>query len=471
MSIVKCLLLLSLLVTINLFAQDQAPRLTKYQPASPLADRATTESWPRFLGPRDDAKSNETHIATSWPAEGPKLVWELKKGDGYTTPALVEGKLVLFHRWKNDERLECRDAETGKEHWTYTYPIVYRDRFGYSNGPRGSPVIDGNLVYTLGVTSILSCVALDSGKLIWQRDLKKDYQVPQYFFGSGSSPLIHGNMVIANVGGGEPNTDDRPVVVAFNKLTGETKWISKSRWGASYASPIAANFHGRERLLVFAGGMSKPPEGGLLLIDPEDGKILSQFEWRASKYESVNATTPVVLGNRVFITETYRLGGIALDVTEEDNFEEAWKAPDFGIHWTMPIVHDGYLYGFHGEREPFAELVCYDWKTGKNLWRDNMRWTEKVGERQMINSPFRGSLLHVADQFLCLGEGGTLLWLKLTPKGPEILQRTQLFRATQTWSTPAIHRGLVYISQHYKDLTGTKTGPRLLCYDFRTAQK
>ena len=86
-------------------------------------------------------------------------------------------------------------------------------------------------------------------------------------------------------------------------------------------------------------------------------------------------------------------------------------------------------------------------------------------------SPFRGSLLHVADQFLCLGEGGTLLWLKLTPKGPEILQRKQLFRATQTWSTPAIHRGLVYISQHYKDLTGTKTGPRLLCYDFRTAHK
>ena len=240
-------------------AQDQAPRLTQHHPASPLAAEATTESWTRFLGPRDDAKSNETHIATAWPDGGPKLLWELKKGDGYTTPALVEGKLVLFHRWKDDERLECRDAETGKEHWTYTYPIDYRDRYGYSNGPRGSPVIDGNHIYTLGVTSMLSCVALDSGKLVWQRDLKKNYQVPQYFFGSGSSPLIHENLVIANVGGGLPSTDDRPTVVAFNKLTGETTWISKSRWGASYASPIAASFHGKERLLVFAGGMSKPP--------------------------------------------------------------------------------------------------------------------------------------------------------------------------------------------------------------------
>ena len=132
----------------------------------------------------------------------------------------------------------------------------------------------------------------------------------------------------------------------------------------------------------------------------------------------------------------------------------------------MPVLHDGHLYGFHGEREPFAELVCYDWQSGKNLWRDEMRWTEKVGERELINSPFRGSLLQVADQFLCLGEGGVLLWLKLTPEGPTILQREQLFNATQTWSTPAIHRGLVYLSQHYKDIPG-KTGPRLLCYDFR----
>jgi hypothetical protein len=84
----------------------------------------------------------------------------------------------------------------------------------------------------------------------------------------------------------------------------------------------------------------------------------------------------------------------------------------------------------------------------------------------MINSPFRGSLLYIEDQFLCLGEGGSLLWLDLSPEGVKTLQRTQLFNATQTWSTPAIHRGLVYISQHYQDLGG-KTKPRLLCYDFR----
>ena len=462
------LLLFFLFAFGNLTAQEEPKRLTQHHKASPLAENAYTEAWPRFLGPHDNASSLETHIAKAWPEPaGPKLLWEVTKGDGYTTPALHDGKLILFHRWKDDERLECRDAETGQELWTHNYPITYQDRYGYSNGPRGSPVIDDHHVYTLGVTSILTCCLLADGKLVWQRDLKKDYAVPQYFFGSGSSPLIDEDRVIVNVGGGEPNTEDRPTVVAFDKHTGETKWITKSRWGASYASPIKHTFHDKKRILVFTGGMSKPPEGGLLLLDPTTGTILDRFPWRAAKVESVNATTPIASGNRIFLTETYRLGGVCLDVTPEDTFQEAWKAPDFAIHWSMPVLQDGHLYGFHGEREPFAELVCYEWRSGKNLWRDAMRWNETVGDRQMVNSPYRGSLLHIADQFLCLGEGGTLLWLRLTPKGPEILQRTQLFDATQTWSTPAIHRGLLYISQHYKDLRGTKTGPRLLCYDFR----
>lgn len=461
--------LLYLLVTITLAQSEDDPRLTLHRTPAPLPEGAVTEAWPRFLGPHDNAKSLETGLATAWPDDGPPLVWELKKGEGYTTPAIAGGRLILFHSWEGEERIECRDPETGAEQWSAGYPVEYRDAYGYSNGPRGSPVIDGAFVYTLGVKAHLTCCELTSGKIIWQRDLMEDYQVPQYFFGSGSSPLVHNNLLIVNVGGHSPPSQDRETVVALDKLTGETRWISKSAWGASYASPLTAVFHDQPRILVFAGGKSRPAEGGLLLIDPLDGRILDQFPWRARKFTSVNATTPVVSGNRVFITETYDLGGVCLEVTEEDTFKEIWKAPEFAVHWSAPVLHEGHLYGFHGEREPFAELVCYDWQTGENLWRDEMRWTETVNGRQMINSPFRGSLLHAGGRFLCLGEGGTLLWLDLNPEKPKILQRTQLFHATQTWSTPAIHRGLVYISQHYRSLDG-KTGPRLLCYDFRARE-
>ncbi len=442
-------------------------RLNVHQAPQPLPPDAKTEAWTRFLGPRDNATSLETGLAKAWPDDGPTLLWEVTKGEGYTTPAIADGRLVLFHRWEGKETIECREPETGKQMWVVDYPVIYRDQYGYSNGPRGSPVIDGDHVYTFGVTATLTCVNLKEGKLVWQRDLKKDFQVPQYFFGSGSSPLVNGDLLVVNVGGGEAPAQDRPTVVAFDKTTGETRWITKHPWGASYASPIAATFHGKERLLVFAGGKSRPTIGGLMLLNPSDGAILDTFDWRAAKIESVNATTPLVQGNRIFLTETYRKGGVALDVSEDpEKFSVAWEAPDFAIHWSMPVSHDGHIYGFHGEREPFAELVCYDWNTGKCQWRDEMRWTETINGRQMINSPFRGSLLHVEKKFLCLGEGGSLLWLDLTPKGVKTLQRTQLFNATQTWSTPAIHRGLVYISQHYQDLRG-KTKPRLLCYDFR----
>lgn len=202
------------------------------------------------------------------------------------------------------------------------------------------------------------------------------------------------------------------------------------------------------------------------MIDPASGEILDRFPWRAVKFESVNATNPVVSGNRVFLTETYRLGGVCLEVTAEDKFARVWEAPEFAVHWSAPVLHEGHLYGFHGEREPFAELVCYEWETGKECWRDPLRWKETLEGREVIASAFRGSLLRVDGRFLCLGEDGALLWLDLTPEGHKVLQRTRLFLATQTWSTPAIYKGLVYIGQHYRGLRGLPK-PRLLCYDFR----
>ncbi len=190
-------------------------RLTFHNAAKPLAKGAVVADWPRFLGPTDDATTSEKPLQVKWPAGGPAPVWEARKGEGYSSPGIVGDRLVLFHRLDGDEMAECLHPETGKRFWSYKYPVDYRDRFGYSNGPRTSPVIEGGRVYLHGVTAWMTCLDLKTGKLIWKRDLAEDFGIPQYFFGKGSNPVLAGDLVIINLGGSEERC-----VVALDKKSG-----------------------------------------------------------------------------------------------------------------------------------------------------------------------------------------------------------------------------------------------------------
>ena len=110
-------------------------------------------------------------------------------------------------------------AETGARFWQFKYPTVYKDRYGYNNGQRCSPVIDGDRVYVFGAAGMLRCLKLASGEVVWKYDLNTEMNVPQNFFGVGSTPLIDGELLIVNVGA-EKNSS----VVAFDKLTGKQRW-------------------------------------------------------------------------------------------------------------------------------------------------------------------------------------------------------------------------------------------------------
>ena len=151
-----------------------------------LSKAAVVEDWPRFNGLSDNAKSLESPLLQKWPAEGPSLVWSLEKGDGYASPAIMGDILVLFHRINGQEVAEGRNAISGAPLWEYSYPVDYQDRYGYSAGPRASPVIFQDRVYLHGVTAWLTCLNLKTGELIWTRDLTKEYKVP-VFFSNGSS--------------------------------------------------------------------------------------------------------------------------------------------------------------------------------------------------------------------------------------------------------------------------------------------
>lgn len=460
-------------------------RLTFHAAPKALAKNSTTSDWPHMLGPTFDATSPETNLLKTWPEGGPKKVWEISKGEGYTSPSILGEFCVLFHALDRKETVECVNAESGKRYWSVDYPIQYQDRLGYANGPRGSATLAEDRVLTLGVTSILQCLELKTGRILWRRDLAKEFLVPQEFFGHGSTPLVHGGRVFLNVGGkGEKITEledkqDRArklatagvCVAAFDLKTGGMLWGVDDEWGSSYASPIVTKLHGEERLLVFAGGESDPATGGLLCIDPNSGKVYDRFFWRADMYTSVNATTPLVVPgkNRIFLTTAYPkgrpIGGVMLEFDQNWKARELWKSEKIACHWMQPILKDGHLYAIDGETERQAELVCVDAETGREVWRKDHQWEMPLEGRNYRLGLMRASLLMVDGRVLCLGETGSLHWLDLTPEGMKEEARAQLWLAPHTWSLPTLSRGLLFLAQHEQGQDGSMA--RFLCYDLR----
>ena len=163
----------------------------------PLPAGAITHDWTTFLGPTHNAVSTETKLSRTLP---PPLIWEFPKGTSYSSPAIAGDRLVYIYRIGDEEIVECLDALTGASRWQFKYGTVFEDRYGYNNGPRSSPVIDGTRVYTMGAEGKLHCFDLASGKVIWKRDLRADYKVRQDFFGTASTPLVEGRLLIVNVG-------------------------------------------------------------------------------------------------------------------------------------------------------------------------------------------------------------------------------------------------------------------------------
>jgi outer membrane protein assembly factor BamB len=395
----------------------------------------------------------------------PPLVWEFAKGTGYASPAVAGDCLVFLHRLGDEEIVECLHPETAASQWQFRYGTAFEDRYGYNNGPRSSPVIDGERVFTVGAEAKLHCLGLRSGKVIWKRDLRTEYKIPQDFFGTASTPLVENGLLIVNVG-----APGGPCVVGLDKATGREVWRAGKEWGPSYASPVPAIVYEKRRVFVFAGGESKPPTGGLMSIDPATGKVDFTFPWRSRSYESVNASCPVVFDNKVFVSASYRTGSALVEVRPDFTHRVVWTTQDFGLHFNTAIYQNGYLYGFDGRNEPDASLKCVEASSGKVVWRETPEWTETYdgagGPGSQVLGTFRGSLLAADGQFLCLGELGHLLWMDLTPKGYQQVSRVWLFAARESWALPVLSRGLLYVVQNTRDML-QRTNPRLLCYDLR----
>ena len=413
---------------------------------------ALGDDWPHFLGPTLDLHTSEADLEIDFPLSGPKKLWEFEKGKGHAGPVVVDDHVVLFHQVEKNEVIHCLDAKTGKVKWKHQYPVKIDQSYGITDTPRSSPVVDleTKTVYTLGNDGDLIALELKTGKIIWQFKLSETFGKAPFFFGQGSSPLPYKEKLIVHAGA------EKAFVVAFDKKNGNVIWKNQHQWNGSYASPIVTKINGVDRLLVFAGGMTKPPHGGLVCMNPVDGKIDDAFSWRSTNFASVNATSPVACGNnRVFITEDYGKGGVMLVYDAQFRSRVLWSSRDFGCQFQTPIYHDGILYGFGGNG---GLMVAFNAATGTHYWNEGFFQTTIPWKgRDIPISLGHAHMIHAGGGFLCLSENGSLIRFLLSPNGPVITAKARLFYAPETWAPPVISNGRLFINQN-------EMGSRLICY-------
>jgi len=389
--------------------------------------------WPQFLGPTRNGVYDGSDVMQDWPAKGPTVLWQKAVGHGFSGPAVASGKLILCQRTGEQEIVDCLDARTGAALWHFAYPTSYQDEFGFDDGPRATPNIVGDRVYTFGAQGMLNCLELATGKKVWSVDVQKDFSAPNGFFGLACSPLVEGDAVLLNVGGAQGAG-----IVAFDKSTGKLLWKS-SKDEASYSSPIAATMDGRRYVLFFT-------RNGLVGTDPVGGQIQFEYEWHSRNRMSVNAATPLLVGDTVFLSACYGRGAVLLRC-RDNRLEKVWSGDDLlSNHYATSVELNGFLYGIHGRADPGysprPKLRCVNLSTRKVSWE-----TDSIGAATIIRA---------GNQLWILTEKGELALVTATSDSFQLKGRTPVLSSTAR-AFPALANGLLY----------ARSQDQLVCVDLR----
>jgi outer membrane protein assembly factor BamB len=390
--------------------------------------------WPQFLGPTRNDVYAANDVALDWPAAGPKVLWEKKLGAGWSAPVVAGGKLILFHRVGDKETVECLEAATGKPVWSGDYETQYRDDFGFDEGPRGTPAVMDGSVYTFGAEGMLSSWDLKTGKRNWSIDTKKQFNADKGFFGMVCSPLVEGDAVILNVGGTTGKRGGGTGIAAFDKTNGNVLWRATED-EAGYSSPVAATIGGKRYVFALT-------RAGLVALEPKTGKVIFEFPFRSRSHASVNAASPVVVDDLIFLSASYGTGAALLKF-DGDKPQTVWSGEEsLSSHYATPVYREGYLYGFDGRQEQGCNFRCIEMKTGKVMWSEN-----GFGA---------GTVMRVGAELLILHERGELISAAASPEAFKVKAKAQILGA-EVRAYGALADGLYFARDREK----------LVCLDLR----
>jgi outer membrane protein assembly factor BamB len=433
-----------------------------------VAGSSLAADWPQWQGPNRDGKSADTGLLQEWPQEGPPLAWRVDNlGGGDAGPAIAAGRIFIMSNRGEEEVVWALSEKDGSEIWVAPLGSAFRQRASQGReGPGCTPTVDGERLYVEGLAGNVACLQIEDGKIVWQRSLTEDFggRVPMWSY--RESPLVDGDKVIVTPGGADA------ILVALNKLTGETIWKSKlpdspageseapggfgggrggragpggfGGGGAAYASPIVIDFDGVRQYVQLTSR-------ALISVAASDGKFLSRYDKPANRFGIICAT-PIYHDGMVFASSAYDAGGglvkLSKDADGSVKAEEVYATTDMQNHHGGMILLDGCLYGASGGNEGGA-LVCLDFKTGKVLWDQR----DTAGRRAKGSLALADGLLYyrMEDGTMCLVE----------PNPTQYVERGRFQQPDRTrlpaWSHPVVANGRLCIRDQ----------DALFCYDVK----
>ncbi len=366
--------------------------------------------WPNWRGPDHDGISKEQPPRSNFS----KILWRKDIGVGFSSLAVSGGRVFALgcsgNKNGNKETFYCLSEETGKTLWQETYPAALVD-YLHEGGPCASPTVDGKRVYGLSKSGRLVSYDIDSGKKHWVVDLMEKAELPRPpEWGFAASPLILGEILIV----------EATFTCALDKNTGKEIWRSQV-YKPAYGSPVAFEFEKQMYLATLK-------TDGLVILDAKTGKTVAFQDWRTSF--RTNSTTPIVVGNKIFISTGYRRG-CALYEFDGKNLRQIYTNKNMSNHMNNSVLLGEYLYGFDGNTHQAGpkQLVCMKFADGKVQWRQE-------GYRC-------GSLMAVQDKLLVLGETGNLALGAASPKGFKPTTEAQILRG-RCWTVPVYSGGRIY---------------------------
>ena len=362
-----------------------------------------SHDWLQWRGPHGNGISEETDWQSTFPASGPNILWRRQIGAGYASVSVSKGKLYTAG-WKDGrDIIYCLDAKTGDAIWSRPYANKLHDR-NHKGGPAGTPAIDGDRLYFINRSADLVCLDTNKGKQLWVKLLQQEYKVTEPQWAFSGSPIVQGNVVYLDIGR----------IIALNKINGEELW-STSDYGAAYSTPTLFTLNNHSLLAGF-------PEFGLVIIDAASGQELATHRWKTR--HGVNAVTPIVQGDRLFVSTGYETGCAVLQLSNR-GLDVVWENREMHNKMSTCVLVEGHLYGFDE-----STLKCIDFRTGEE------RWSQRgLG---------MGALMAADGKLIVISGEGDLVIADASPHAYHQRARAKVIDGHDCWIVPVLAGGKIY---------------------------